>query len=74
MPSKIRIGSKRGDRRHFLTSMSSWLKDHSSAEIKETRGLFCGGVEAGGVDWLIEADTGEDEAEDWGVLDGGGEE
>ena len=54
--------------------MSSWLKDHSSAEIKETRGLFCGGVEAGGVDWLIEADTGEDEAEDWGVLDGGGEE
>ena len=31
------IGSNLDERRHFFTRMSSWLKDHSSAERREAR-------------------------------------
>ena len=33
--STMLMGPNRGDKRHFLTRMSSWLKDHSSAERSE---------------------------------------
>ena len=32
--SAIDIGANLVSSKHFLTAMSSWLKDHSSAEIK----------------------------------------
>ena len=38
----MEMGENRGSRRHFFTRMSSWLKDHSSAERRVAWALIFG--------------------------------